>query len=547
MKMIFTTMAFLILLGMGRPVIRSAHPEDVDPASSNAAESASREVEVVESFGAPLVRDLLQITPQEWASIQDEAALTAAQRNMISRLLDSLRGKVPLSFQVGRASPRFPYDTMLEEPENLRGEMFLLHGQAPLGEVVLPFAAEPEGGFEVVLMSLATEPEPLPVGYANYSGDEIPEVRASAMNSPPVVAVCVPKGFFLDADEPDIGRLHRHIGLGVFFRTIVLSAVFPEPPGGDEQEVNLAREVPLFVSPELGLYPRGSFLAELGVDLHDLAEVKVASLSDLREDAQEGVDEKGSNVDGRSLRLVHEDREAFYSMLAAMRRLGPGDLRDLAREKLEEVPGGRFSVVPLFNRPETQKGELVMLEGIAKRLLPVEVEDADIRLRYGIDRYFQLYLFTDDSQGNPLVFCLADLPESMPLGTTSDYAERVTVAGFFLKSWMYEIEKPANGQTRETAWQFAPLLIGRSVRWHPGEGAEGEPLFSPETTIAIVAVLVVLWWVVRRRLGRGKRTASVEYRGGRGKMSRDALPEKITPFDSSDAEDDSPQDDTKSS
>ena len=54
---------------------------------------------------------------------------------------------------------------------------------------------------------------------------------------------------------------------------------------------------------------------------------------------------------------------------------------------------------------------LVKISGSARRLLLVRVADEQVIERFGIDHYYQLYVFTKDSQTNPLVFCLREIPK----------------------------------------------------------------------------------------------------------------------------------------
>lgn len=144
-----------------------------------------------------------------------------------------------------------------------------------------------------------------------------------------------------------------------------------------------------------------------------------------------------------------------------------------------------------------------MLTGHVRRALRVRVDDPDIRRRFGIEYYYELYLYTDDSQGNPLVFCVRELPEGMPTGEGPDYMESVTVPGFFLKSWAY-----ASGQTladeidpkgEPPSLQVAPLLIGRAPIWHQTEPADSSPVWGAVGGGLFVLILLAVWlWLWRR-------------------------------------------------
>ena len=87
-----------------------------------------------------------------------------------------------------------------------------------------------------------------------------------------------------------------------------------------------------------------------------------------------------------------------------------------ARRALDQATSGNSDIVPLFNEPASQRGSLVTLRGDALRAVEIRVDDPDVVERFGIRRYYEVEIVTDDSQNNPLVCCVAELPEGMPLG-----------------------------------------------------------------------------------------------------------------------------------
>lgn len=148
------------------------------------------------------------------------------------------------------------------------------------------------------------------------------------------------------------------------------------------------------------------------------------------------------------------ERECFYQLMAALRR---ADLDALLDATLAD-----YSVEPLFNAPQTIRGKLIALEGRARRAVEVRVADADVRRRFGIDRYYEIALFTRDSQNNPLLFNVVELPPGFPLG--DDVNEFVRIPGVFLTGFTYHrdatIEERQKG--RKPGMQKAPLLIGKA-------------------------------------------------------------------------------------
>ena len=202
------------------------------------------------------------------------------------------------------------------------------------------------------------------------------------------------------------------------------------------------------------------------------------------------------------LQLTGRNRECFYQMLAAAGRTAPGELAGKATDDLRQTGRDRFSVVPLFNDPVDQRGRLVVLSGTARQVLPVRVSDEDVLSRFGIDRYYQVFLFTEDSQSNPLVFCVRELPEGMPIGEGAQFGEPVTVAGFFFNTWAYRNRRLGVAATSEDEWQLAPLLIGRDLQWRGGDKPASNPyLGAIAGGLFVVALLGV--WLALLRYSRG--------------------------------------------
>lgn len=192
-------------------------------------------------------------------------------------------------------------------------------------------------------------------------------------------------------------------------------------------------------------------------------------------------------------RLVHADSEPFYEILAAVQHL------DAAATP---APGPITRVAPLFNEPAQHRGRFVLLEGNARRAVKISVTDAAIQERFGLDHYFELELFTDDSQGSPLVACVQQLPADFPVG--DNIYERVRVGGFFFKVWAYESnmsrELALAGGTDKKRFQLAPLILGKSVVRLPRPAPAGAPA-AGWISAALFAVAVALggYWLWRQR------------------------------------------------
>lgn len=266
-----------------------------------------------------------------------------------------------------------------------------------------------------------------------------------------------------------------------------------------------ARPVPVFVASRVAWYPQNR-LGDLGFDwgLFDDLRPRAAAEDEL-------APTDGPRPGGpQDYRLTGRNRECFYQMLAAVGRTAPGELRAEAAEQLERAGADRFSVAPLFNEPGKQHGRLVALSGTAREVVPVRVGDADVLARFGIDHYYQVFLFTEDSRSarglpgrNPLVFCLRELPDEMPRGEGPGFGEHVTVAGFFFNRWAYRNRRSGDASARDE-WQLAPLLIGRDLAWHAPKKRASNPYVG---TIAGGIFVLILFgvWLALRRYARGDR------------------------------------------
>lgn len=245
-----------------------------------------------------------------------------------------------------------------------------------------------------------------------------------------------------------------------------------------------------FLTDRMAWYPP-TYLGRLGMDVGLLDDVVVEA------PPKKNPDGTRPEIDWTTRLLTERDHECFYQMLRAVDSAKDGELSKWAEDELAKEGRTRFSVVPLFNEPQTQKGRLVELRGVARRIIPVRVGEREVSERFGIEEYYQVYLFTDDSQDNPVVFCLRELPEGLPQGDGPGFGEELRVAGFFFKTWSYptSAESPDGKPQR----QLAPLLIGKGAVWYPTRApADLSPRARLIGTGLLILVLGVVWWIFRR-------------------------------------------------
>ena len=251
-----------------------------------------------------------------------------------------------------------------------------------------------------------------------------------------------------------------------------------------------------FLTNQMAWYPPKP-LGRLGMNVALLDDVVVEPPPKRNPDGSE------PEVNWLARQLTESDHESFYQMLEAVDSAEAGQLSQWAQENLAKTGKSSYSIVPLFNEPQTQKGRLVELEGVARRIIPVRVGEREVRDRFGIDEYYQVYLFTDDSQDNPVVFCLSELPEGLPQGDGPGFGERLRVPGFFYKTWSYPTSITSPDGTPQR--QLAPLLIGKSAVWYPAQApADLGPTERLAGTAILILILGVVWWIFRR-FSRGDR------------------------------------------
>ena len=237
------------------------------------------------------------------------------------------------------------------------------------------------------------------------------------------------------------------------------------------------RNVPVFAASAIQWFP-DTWLGNLGFDVSSFDQVPVCRVVELAQNDDE--------TNRRTFKFTESDRDAFYGLLRAVSATPAGWLENEARKHHAEMP---MSVTDLFNRPQETRGRSVLLCGTAKRIVPTPVTDSEVQSLFGIDHYYQIYIFTEQSQGNPIVVCVRSLPEGLSAGDAADFSEQITVAAVPYKLWVYETP---------TGQHYAPILVGGLPTWHPKQ-TERHPMPESVTTwsFAVFFTLVIIWFACR--------------------------------------------------
>lgn len=226
---------------------------------------------------------------------------------------------------------------------------------------------------------------------------------------------------------------------------------------------------PVFVARRLAWFPETP-LGQLGMDY--------ALYDDVRREAHD----------------LKAERECFYQLLNVMKK---ADFAALMEQTNQKDP---YSVVPLFNDPLSMRGKMVALDGTARRAVAVVVQEPDIEERFGIKQYYEVAIYTADSQQNPLLFNLLELPKDFPQGENIN--AHVRIPGTFLTGFFYRRDATSQEQLKgiKPSLQKAPLLIGKSLYHYPEEDVTQSPnswLFAVGITAALAVLIFVFWRATR--------------------------------------------------
>lgn len=184
----------------------------------------------------------------------------------------------------------------------------------------------------------------------------------------------------------------------------------------------------------------------------------------------------------------------------------------LAAQIAERAGRGLSSVWPMFLEPEQNAGDAFLIEGTARRAVRIVVENtsAEPATSPGLREYYELDVFTTDSQNQPVVCCVARLPDGFPTGEL--IREPVRVAGIFFKKWSYarrsDDESSGDGLPARLA---PPLLLAAEPEWlQAAAPAPAGPSHRGLWGGAAFAAVVAFLWIVLARVSRRDRLARAQ-------------------------------------
>ncbi len=216
-----------------------------------------------------------------------------------------------------------------------------------------------------------------------------------------------------------------------------------------------------------------------------------------------------------SEKLVGETDEAKRELLQKKIR-SVKRRRGIAAAVVDRGSEELSSVAPLFLQPEQEVGQLVIFEGVARRAVRIAAPERSdpFAERPEIEAYYEIEVFTADSQNLPITFCVTELPAEFPTG--DEIRESVRIAGVFFKSWRYRSRSLANAEGGESAHQrvmTTPVVLGKTVVWLERASSTGSSRWAFWGGVAAVGVMALLW-IAMVRLARRDRLARAAMRRG---------------------------------
>jgi len=402
--------------------------------------NAARALPVVAIDGPRELLETYGIDESQLRRFEDGQPLTETGREPLVKVLYRLP-----SFGADRIGawrePAPPWKKMIATPQEFRGRIFAVSGTVVKIEATAleePQASRLEfGGYYTVTLQVAG-----PGGTAIVFTREIPQAWKEGKQA----------GFTATID-------------GIFLKTGAPPADTPaEKKAGGKEDAKKTASPPLY-------------FAAMRPAWHPVSEDEGAPASWVRL-AKWGMDVGLFDAIKRRNRkgLGAADREAFYQMLAATGAAPAGEL--------EAVASTDFKLPPLLVDPASQHGEMMFVEGSARKIVRIEITEADIQKRFGLTHYFEIDLLIplgdqiiklatgpDDDKAPeyrkhfPATICVQKLPAAWKKYERQEGAkagelihEQVRIPVVYFKLWSYHNEYVS--QFSEDQRQPAPLFIG---------------------------------------------------------------------------------------
>lgn len=146
-----------------------------------------------------------------------------------------------------------------------------------------------------------------------------------------------------------------------------------------------------------------------------------------------------------------EDNPAIYQLLCVA---GSTSAQEWAEKSRRDI-----QLANLFSTPNQYRGQPIHIEGALTRLVLVEVPKG--KGEFGIERFYEAWIFTDNQSEIPSVVLFTDLPPG--LSPSDQLNESVSIDAFFFKLLAY--------RNRDGKGRGAPMFVGSTLHWYKPDTA----------------------------------------------------------------------------
>lgn len=168
------------------------------------------------------------------------------------------------------------------------------------------------------------------------------------------------------------------------------------------------------------------------------------------------------------------EADLYYDVLRATKETSQATQSKLANEFLKDRwSQSRYKARPfrsfpayldLFEHPEVYHGQFATFRGHCQRVVKTTAGDNE----HGIEEQYEVWLYTEDSQSNPLVIVCCEIPEGLPVG--DHQVDGLVVTGCFYRFYVY--------RARDVK-RFAPLILAGEIRFNADNGTA--PFWTTKT------------------------------------------------------------------
>lgn len=197
------------------------------------------------------------------------------------------------------------------------------------------------------------------------------------------------------------------------------------------------------------------------------------------------------------------ESESFYQLMAALSRTSNDELRKHT---------DKFDLTQLLGDPKSQHGNLIMVEGSARRIQKIDISGSYYDKRLGIDHYYEVHVFIpldrpvklSHASGEPITYrrnfpvtvAVLRLPDG--LGEGESMNQRVRIPSVYFKLWAYKSQYVSQYNPDQN--QLSPLLLGIEP-----EIVETDTAINPYVAAAALGLFVLVLgglWIALWRTNR---------------------------------------------